>query len=79
MIGLFDQLIARAAAGDALVKAAGGDMSADAVARVIAERNALQLEMDRLTASTSKLARAYWKAVGRRLFRSLRKRNLVKR
>ncbi|TDT90344.1 MULTISPECIES: glycosyltransferase family 2 protein [Azorhizobium] len=79
VIGLFDQLIARAAAGDALVKAAGGDMSADAVARVIAERNALQLEMDRLTASTSKLARAYWKAVGRRLFRSLRKRNLVKR
>lgn len=74
VIGLFDQLIARASAGDALVRAAGGAADADAVARVIAERNAMQLERDRLLGSTSLLAKAYWRALGKRLRRSFRKR-----
>ncbi|MEP9377602.1 glycosyltransferase family 2 protein [Aquabacter sp. CN5-332] len=74
VIGLFDQLIARASAGDALVKAAGGEANAEAVSRVIAERNALQIEMDQLKTSTSRLAKAYWNAVVFRMRRSLRKR-----
>lgn len=74
VIGLFDQLIARASAGDALVRAAEGSAGADAVAGIIAERNALKLERDRLLDSTSALAKAYWRAVGKRLRRSFRKR-----
>ncbi|MBA4788530.1 MAG: glycosyltransferase family 2 protein [Rhizobiales bacterium] len=74
VLGLFDQLIARASAGDALVKAAGGAADAGAVARVIAERNALQGEMDRLKTSTTALAKAYWSAILFRARKSLRKR-----
>lgn len=74
VLGLFDQLIARAAAGDALVKAAGGNADADAVGQVVAERNAIQSEMERMKASPTLLAKAYWNAVGFRLRKSLRKR-----
>ncbi len=72
VIGLFDQLIARAALGDALTKAAGGN--GDGVAGVVAERNALQSELERMKSSTTLLAKAYWKAVFFRLRKAIRKR-----
>lgn len=74
ILGLFDQLIDRAASGDALVRAAGAGANTDAVSTVIAEHNALKLEMEKLTSSTTLLAKAYWVALGHRLRRSLRKR-----
>ncbi len=74
VLGLFDQLIARATAGDALVKAAGGEADAAAVAKIVAERNAAQSEMERLKASPSLLAKAYWDALAFRLRKSMRKR-----
>ncbi|GGF55510.1 hypothetical protein GCM10007301_13940 [Azorhizobium oxalatiphilum] len=92
LVGMLDQLIAAAATADALIKASGGTLTTDAVGKLVEENKALMLdlriagqnahqremEVQRLTSSPSKLAKAYWKAVGRRLTRSLSKRRAAR-